>query len=126
MRRSEARYHPLIWTLNSLLTVRSSVEYSTLCKLLMEGSNPSTCSNPVANAFKESIPLDIQRWAQHKAHSVIAAGLNKHCSEMDPKDWDSLSKNSNAVEQAAKKSYSYGKNLQLLQAVLMYVIALGL
>jgi hypothetical protein len=59
----------------------------------------------------------VRRWAKHKKNAVIAAGLNKHCSLMAEADWNALSKTSNAVEQSANKSYSYGKRLRLVRAI---------
>jgi hypothetical protein len=59
----------------------------------------------------------VRRWARHKKNLVIAAGLNKHCSLMSTNDWNALSKTSNAVEQSANKSYSYGKKPRLVRAI---------
>jgi len=64
----------------------------------------------------ESVP--IQNWAKHKQHEVIAAGLNKHCSLIDHSIYDSIRNHTNAVEQTANKSYSFGKRQDLLAAVL--------
>jgi hypothetical protein len=65
--------------------------------------------------------VPVANWATHKLIPVIAAGLNQQCS-LIPKDiWDTMSPDSNAAEQTAEKSYSYGKGLPLLSAVLRSV-----
>ena len=61
----------------------------------------------------------IQNWAKHKKNIVIASGLNRNISLIHQQDWDILRSTSNHVEQAAKKSYSYGKGLHLLPAIKM-------
>ncbi|KAF2785525.1 hypothetical protein K505DRAFT_261890, partial [Melanomma pulvis-pyrius CBS 109.77] len=86
--------------MRALLTCQSLEEYLELCNCLI---------------MNESVP--VQQWARHKKNAVIAAGLNKECSLISNSDWDMLSKTSNAVEQSANKSYSYGKRLRLLKAI---------
>jgi hypothetical protein len=64
---------------------------------------------------------DVRNWAVHKKHDVIAAGLNKFCSLMSRITWDQVRKHTNAVEQAANKSYAYGKRQDLLPAIIAFV-----
>ena len=68
---------------------------------------------------KENESEVIQRWALHKRNPVVAAGLNRNCGSIPQADWDELSRTSNAVEQAANKSYAFGKRLPLLIATHM-------
>ncbi|KAF2478233.1 uncharacterized protein BDR25DRAFT_309026 [Lindgomyces ingoldianus] len=98
---SERHQDSVCTRMQALLTCESMEDYHTLGNLLRAQE-----SAPIAN------------WAAHKLIPVIAAGLNQHCS-LIPKDvWNTMSPNSNAAEQAAEKSYSYGKGLPVLSAVL--------
>ena len=64
---------------------------------------------------------DIQLWTKHKRHELIASGLNKFCSLMDPKTYEEIRANTNAAEQSANKSYSLGKRQDLLPAIHAFV-----
>ncbi|KAF1808090.1 hypothetical protein P152DRAFT_256677 [Eremomyces bilateralis CBS 781.70] len=86
--------------LRSLLTCKTRDEYYQLCDLITEHER-----------------VEIQQWVRHKRHPVIAAGLNRACSDMDPNVFDSVLKHTNAVEQAANKSYAPGKRQDLLIAI---------
>ena len=110
--------------MRSLLTCKSKAEYNTLCGLLIGTNRLVTRLYRDTNTFIANETPTIQRWAVHKRNPVIAAGLNKYCSLMAQRDWDILSRTSNAVEQSANKSYSYGTNLPLLAAIQMYNIFL--
>lgn len=87
--------------MKSLLTCKSQPEYEELCDLLIANE-----SQPIAN------------WAIHKRHPVIASGLNKHCSLVNHKLFDSLRHHTNAVEQTANKSYAFSVRQYLLPAIL--------
>ncbi|KAF2003727.1 hypothetical protein P154DRAFT_80641 [Amniculicola lignicola CBS 123094] len=87
--------------MRALLTCQSWEEYDTLCAQLIEHESPT-----------------IGSWAKHKRNAVIAAGLNRNITLMTQRDWNTLEETSNHVEQAAKKSYSFGKSLRLLPAIL--------
>ena len=60
----------------------------------------------------------IANWAAHKKHPVIAAGLNMHCSRIPNAIYGTLRRHTNAVEQSANQSYSYGTRQWLLPAIL--------
>ncbi|KAF2809704.1 uncharacterized protein BDZ99DRAFT_387971, partial [Mytilinidion resinicola] len=92
-RRPTSLWHRMI----SLQHCQSAEEYMTLCDLLMNDK--------------------VQGWARHKRHPIIASGLNKYCSDVDPEIWDKLRKNTNATEQTHYKSDSMGRRLSLLRAI---------
>jgi hypothetical protein len=68
--------------------------------------------------------LKMQFWAKHKKHPLIASGLNKYCSLMDPKTYEEVRSHTNAAEQSANKSYSVGMRQDLLPAIWGFVTCL--
>jgi hypothetical protein len=107
--------------MEALLTCQSMDDYHALGNLLRGNSRPHEPVVMELLTCSETESLPIANWAAHKLIPVIAAGLNQHCS-LIPKDvWDTMSPDSNAAEQTAEKSYSYGKGLPLLSAVLRSV-----
>lgn len=74
---------------------------------------------PVANVFSAHERKSIADWAINKRTIVIASGLNKNITKIPRALWYKLEETSNHVEQTGKKSYSYGKRLHLLPAIIM-------
>jgi hypothetical protein len=62
--------------------------------------------------------IGVRNWTGYLQQPTIAAGLNKHCSRINPDIFDRIRKNSNAVEVAHHRANSTGKRCTLLQAVL--------
>ncbi|OCK85458.1 hypothetical protein K432DRAFT_33984 [Lepidopterella palustris CBS 459.81] len=81
---------------------QSKEEYIRLCDLLITSLESPAC---------------IAEWALHKKHDIIASGLNKFCSEIDPAVFDRIRKHTNAVESSHHKSNSMGRYLSLLRAI---------
>lgn len=111
--------HTVYGRMQALLTCTSQPEYMELCRLLMSKLRPLLSLSILIYIAHEDD--NIKRWAKHKKNEVIAAGLNKHCSLIDPQVYDRLRDNTNAAEQSANKSYSLGKKQDLLPAVLRYI-----
>ncbi|KAJ5111672.1 hypothetical protein NUU61_001571 [Penicillium alfredii] len=87
--------------LNAILSAKSEAEYYEIIDLIIEHEEDEK--------FKD--------WATHKAHPVIAAGLNKACSLIDPEFYDTFRNSTNAVEQTHWKSYFTGIYTSLLGAI---------
>lgn len=62
----------------------------------------------------------ILNWADHKARPVIAAGLNRHCSLMDPECFLKADLTTNASESGHHQVNTTGRYLTLLGAVMKY------
>ncbi|EYE94136.1 uncharacterized protein EURHEDRAFT_458234, partial [Aspergillus ruber CBS 135680] len=98
---SEELYHSPWFRMKSLLSCESEDDYYHLIALLQDNESS-----------------EIVQWAEHKKHPVIAAGLNKSCSLMNPTFFESTRNITNAVEQSHYKSYWMGVYDSLLGATL--------
>ncbi|KAJ5588704.1 hypothetical protein N7537_011382 [Penicillium hordei] len=71
----------------------------------------------LAILIKKHTP-ELEGWIRHKQIDVIAAGICKACSPMNPEFFEDARKHTNAVEQSHYKSYHMGTQDTLLSAVI--------
>lgn len=60
----------------------------------------------------------VRNWAIAKKNAVVRAATCRGATEMDIAVWNEVRNHTNAVEQTHNKSYSFGRQRPLLEAVL--------